>query len=133
MIVADASLLAHLLIPGLDQASAEAVQRRDSDWRAPGLWSYEFRNVLLKYIRRGDLSQDQANQLMTRALAGMGSVWQDAPSSAVLAAAATYNISSYDGEYVALAQHARVPLVTCDKKLARAATGIALSPADFLP
>jgi predicted nucleic acid-binding protein len=70
MIVADASLLANLLIPGLDQASAEAVQQRDSDWRAPGLWSYEFRNVLLKYIRRGDLTQDQANNSMAWAASG---------------------------------------------------------------
>jgi predicted nucleic acid-binding protein len=62
----------------------------------------------------------------------MGSVWQDAPSSAVIASAAAHKISSYDAEYVALAQHLRVPLITYDQKLVRAAAGIALSPADFL-
>jgi hypothetical protein len=48
MIVADVSLLAHLLIPSPDSALAEAVYRKDPEWSAPILWRSELRNVLLK-------------------------------------------------------------------------------------
>jgi predicted nucleic acid-binding protein len=132
MIVADASLLAHLLIPGLDQVSAEAVHQRDSHWCAPGLWPYEFRHTLLKYIRAKGLNQEQANNLMTHACAGMDTLPTDAPSSNVIATALAFGISAYDAEYVALAQALGAPLITYDQKLVRATRGIALSPADFI-
>jgi hypothetical protein len=38
MIVADASLLAHLLIPSPESALAEDVYRKDPEWSAPVLW-----------------------------------------------------------------------------------------------
>src|SRR5271170_7067527 len=117
MIVADASLLGRLLIPGTDQSMAEAIQRRTPDWRAPGLWTYELRNVLLKYIRAGVLSEDAANSTMSHALQIMGNVSSDAPSPHVLATAVSLGISAYDAAYVALAEQLRVPLITFDQKL----------------
>jgi hypothetical protein len=43
MIVADASLLVHLLIPSPDSALAEGVYRKDPKWSAPVLWRSELR------------------------------------------------------------------------------------------
>ena len=132
MIIADASLLANLLIPGLDLVSAEAVRSRDSDWRAPGLWPYEFRNTLLKYIKADRLSQLAASNLIGHALQIMGSPGRDAASSDTLATAVTFGLSSYDAEYVAFAKTLGVPLVTFDRRLAKAAPGIAFRPDEYL-
>ena len=132
MIVADASLLAHLLIPGLEAPLAESVLILDAEWRAPGLWRYELKNVLLKSVRARALSEAVAEDLMVRASRAMDGAEQDAPSAAVMATAHALAISAYDAEYVALAHELGVPLVTFDRKLAKAARGIALLPADFV-
>lgn len=132
MIVADASLLAHSLIPGLDKDSADAVRRLDADWRVPGLWRYELRNVLLKYIRAGALPEETAKNLMAHVFNVMNAAEQDAPSDAVISAAMKFTITSYDAEYIALAEALDVPLITFDKKLVRAAAGLAFLPGDFI-
>jgi predicted nucleic acid-binding protein len=132
MIVADASLLANLLIPGLDAPLAEAVMRRDHHWNSPLLWRYEVKNVLVKYIRAEGITEMIADNLMTRALRAMISENREAASSETIRTALEFRISSYDAEYVALARSLGVPLVTFDKKLARAAGGIACLPAEFI-
>ncbi len=50
----------------------------------------------------------------------------------ILELAARLSISAYDAEYVALAEHLRVPLVTFDQKLQAAAPKTALSAEAFL-
>ena len=132
MIVADASLLANLIIPELDQTLAEAVYRFDPQWRAPGLWQYELRNVLLKYVKTRGMTETLAVAFMDRAFSAIQGAELQAPSLAVISTGASLRISSYDAEYVALARELGVPLVTFDKKLAKAASGIAFLPADFV-
>jgi len=132
MIVADASLLANLLIPWLDNASAEAVLQRDPVWHAPALWSSEFRHTLLKYIRAKDLAQVAANDLMMKAQTSMETASIEMASPDVIATAVTLEISTYDAEYVVLARKLGLALVTYDKRLAKAASDIAFLPTDFL-
>ncbi len=60
MIVADASLLAHLLIPSRNSAFAEAVYRKDPEWSAPILWRSELRSVLRKHIRHSGMKIELA-------------------------------------------------------------------------
>jgi predicted nucleic acid-binding protein len=131
MIVADASLLANLLIPGLDHASAESVQKIDSDWRAPRLWQYEFKNTLIKYVRVRAITEQTAENLLFHSLQIMKGAEQDAPSKDALTIATTHKISAYDAEYLAIAQQLGIPLITYDRKLVKAAPGIAFLPADF--
>jgi predicted nucleic acid-binding protein len=132
MIVADASLLANYLNPLAPANEAEAVYRKDADWHAPSLWRSELQNTLLKYLRAGMLTVGQAEAIMEDAAAVVGTREQGASNAQVLGTAMLYKISAYDAEYVATAQVLGVPLVTFDKKLVRAAPGIALSPEDFL-
>jgi predicted nucleic acid-binding protein len=132
MIIADASLLANLLIPGLDNASAESVQKIDSDWRAPRLWQYEFKNTLVKYLRAGAIAEEAAENLLFHSQQIMKGAEQEAPSKDALTIAAKHKISAYDAEYVALAQQLGSPLITYDRKLIKAALGIAVSPTDFI-
>ena len=60
MIVADASLVAHLLIPSPNSALAEAVYRKDPEWSAPVLWRSELRSILLKHIRHSRMKIELA-------------------------------------------------------------------------
>ncbi len=51
---------------------------------------------------------------------------------ATLAVAAGYAITSYDAQYVALAQSLNAPLITEDRKLRDAVPGVAVSMREFL-
>lgn len=53
-------------------------------------------------------------------------------SADVMTLVATSRCSSYDAEYVSLAQSFSVPLVTSDKRLREIFPGVAISPAEFL-
>jgi predicted nucleic acid-binding protein len=132
MIVADASVIANYVNPAAETNLADAVFERDPIWYAPSLWRYELRNTLLKYIRIGRITTSRAEIVLDDAMKVIADHEQGASTDRVLQAAVTYKISAYDAEYVALAQQLRVPLVTFDQKLVRAASRIALSPADFL-
>jgi predicted nucleic acid-binding protein len=131
MIVADASLLGRLVINGPDTSLAQAVLLQDGDWIAPGLLKSELRNVLLKYIRAKQVDLAKAEQILDVAFDQIAS-FDDTASDLTLATAVELKISTYDAEYVSLAQDQNVPLITFDQKLIRAARGIAISAADFL-
>ena len=68
MIVADASLLAHLLIPSPESALAEDVYRKDPEWSAPVLWRSELRSVLLKHMRHSGMNIELATAVVEKAL-----------------------------------------------------------------
>jgi predicted nucleic acid-binding protein len=131
MIVADTSLLANFYLEERrDQALA--VFQRDAEWFTSPLWRFELHNTLLKYMRAGLLPISEAESIMVKVAALIADRERLASSAQVLQAALTYGVSAYDADYIALAQQLRVPLVTFDQKLVRAASRIALSPAEFL-
>ena len=67
MIVTDASLLAHLLIPSAESALAEDVYRKDSEWSAPVLWRSELRSVLLKHMRHSGMRIELVKAVVEKA------------------------------------------------------------------
>ena len=132
MIVADANLLAYLIMPGERTAEAEAVLDKDPTWVAPALWRSELRSVVHKYIARGDLTIARAVSLLgpDHALSHFTVLMDDAAD--VLALAVRSKCSTYDCEYVALAQTLGVPLVTTDRAILKAFPAVAMTPAVFL-
>jgi len=58
VIVADTNLIAYLVIHSEFTSLAERVLALDGEWAAPLLWRSEFRNLLARYLRRGDISFD---------------------------------------------------------------------------
>jgi predicted nucleic acid-binding protein len=131
MIVADASLLAHLLIPSAASALAEGVYRKDPEWSAPVLWRSELRSVLLKHMRSSGMQIELAKAVIEKALLVIRDRETLPATPAVLEAAVFFNVSAYDAEYLVVARQLGVPLLTFDRKLQQAAPGLAIAPNAF--
>ena len=132
MIVADVNLLAYLLISGEHTEKATAVLRRDPEWAFPYLWRSEFRNILALHIQHRNMSLSDATLLWDGAESLARHHEYAVDPLAILKWVSRRPLSAYDAEYVALAQHLKVPLVTFDQKLQGAAPKVALSAKEFL-
>lgn len=131
MIVVDTNLIAYITIPGDRTGQAEKVLAQDSEWVAPFLWRSEFRNVLMVHLRAGKLDLKAAVELSKDAEARMEGQDYPVESEAVLRLAADSHCSAYDCEFVALARHLGVTLVTADKKILAAFPETAVSLDSF--
>jgi len=133
MIVADANLIAALILPvseGTD--TAEKILLIDRDWAAPALWRSEFCNILATAFRNGVLNLEIAIEAMEAAEQVMGGAEFAVSSVETLKLAAESGCTAYDSEYVLLARELEVRLVTFDKRLLREFSAIAIHPNDFL-
>jgi predicted nucleic acid-binding protein len=132
MIVADSNLIAYLLIPGDKSALADEVLLQDSEWAVPLICRSEVRNILTLYMRHEGMSLSQARRTMEKA----ESLWRSrefaVPSDDVLEVTFHHSITAYDGEYVVLATHLGIPLVTFDKAVRKAFPNTAITAEDFL-
>ena len=132
MIVADANLLAYLVMPGERTEDAEAVLSKDAMWAAPVLWRSELRSVAHKYVVRGDITITRALAVLEQAEAVVGGREGQVESKVVLDLASRSKCSTYDCEYVALAKALGVPLITVDGAILRAFPETATTPSRFL-
>lgn len=132
MIVADANLIAYLVLPGERTEQAEAVLLSDPVWVVPVLWASELRSVVSRYVRSGDLTVAQGSAAMERAVKLIDGREGPVNSRDVLELANKSGCSSYDCEYVALAASLDVSLVTSDKAVLRAFPRLAMNPESFL-
>lgn len=123
MIVADASALVDLLI-GSDRARGIAEELTEhAPVVAPVLVDAEVAGQLRRYERRGELGEERAG----RALAQLrGLIADPLPARPFLARAweLRHNLTVADAIYVAAAESLSAPLLTCDARLAKGATGI---------
>lgn len=131
MIVADANLIAYLILPGERTDEAEAVLEADPVWAVPVLWASEMRSILGHYVRAGKLSVAQASSAMDRAASVIDGREGPVESREVLTLASKSGCSTYDCEYVSLAMSLGVQLVTSDKEILRAFPRTAVSPGKF--
>ena len=131
MIVVDVNELAYLYLPGQHTAAAESLLLRDTDWSVPRLWRSEFRNILATYMRQGLLSLEQAIDIHKSAEDLLAVNEYEVSTLQVLRLSKESGCSAYDCEYVALAQHLNVPLVTADKQLLKAFPDAAMALAQI--
>jgi predicted nucleic acid-binding protein len=117
VIVVDTNVIAYLMLKGERTSQAEAVFNKDSDWVAPYLWRSEFRNILALYLRQGYITLINAKLIVKEAESLMHAKECEVQSMQVLDLVESSKCSSYDCEFVVLAQQLGVPLVTSDKKL----------------
>ncbi len=119
MIVVDSNAIIYLHVYSEKTELAVRTLQKDPHWVAPPLWESEFRNVLAGYIRRYILKLDETKRIMKSALQTMEGREILPPSDLVLDLVAASDCSAYDCEYVALAKHLEVKLVTSDHKILR--------------
>ena len=120
MIVVDTNVLAYLYLPCEYTQAAESLLERDPEWAAPILWRSEFRNILAGYVRRKNLSFEQAISLQNEAESLLAGCEFEVESRTVLELVRDSDCSAYDCEFVALAIKLDTHLVSMDKKLLRA-------------
>jgi len=132
MIVVDTSVMASLWVPNDMEELAYKVLKKDPDWVAPLLWRSEFRNVLALYLRKHIVELPIALQSMQEAEQLMESNAYEVNSTQVLHLIHTSGCSSYDCEFVALADDLSVQLVTFDKQICREFSEIAVHPETFV-
>lgn len=131
MIVADTNLIFYLLVSGAFTRESWEVYKRDPEWAAPSLWRSEFRSALTTCMRRGLLGLGPAIAKMEAAESLMEDSEFEVDSKDVLQLALESGCSAYDFEFVALARHLRIPLVTTDSQLLAKFGPVAISPQAF--
>lgn len=119
MIVVDASVLAPALADDGDDGDRARERLRGERLCAPSLVDLEIASVLRRALAAGRLDARRAAQSLNDLawlplrrvghLVLLARVWE-----------LRENLTPYDGAYVALAEHAGVPLVTADGRLSRA-------------
>lgn len=127
MIVVDTNVLAYLYLPCAHTAAAESLLTHDPDWAAPVLWRSEMRNILAGYMRRGDLTFEQAYAVQSEAESLLAGHEFEVDSRSVLDMVHGSDCSAYDCEFVALAKSLATSLITLDRKLLRAFPDVAIS------
>lgn len=132
MIVVDTNVITSLWVPNDMDEMAYKILEKDTDWIAPLLWRSEFRNVLAIYLRTDILEFSIALQAIEEAEQLMRSKEFEVNSTQVLSLVSDSSCSSYDCEFVALADDLDVKLVTFDKKILKEFPEIGVSPEDFI-
>jgi predicted nucleic acid-binding protein len=132
VIVIDANILIYSLIESDHTPLVNRLRGKDADWRTTVLCLHETLNVLATYQRRGILSLAQCRELLVHADHFIEVAQCEVEMDAALTVAAEYEVTGYDAQYVALAQSLNAPLITEDRKLRQAVTGIAFSMQEFL-
>lgn len=132
MIVADVNLLAYLLISGEHTDEARAVLRKDSIWAFPYLWRSEFRNILAMHMQHRGMSLGDASLIWEHAASLARDHEYSVAAHTILELVARAPLTAYDAEYVALASHLGVPLVSFDQKLQAAAPATVISADKYL-
>jgi predicted nucleic acid-binding protein len=125
-------VLIELFLPGSEFQVVEDCRDADDDWRLPSLWIAEFRHVHLKFLRAGLIDLSTAlnhlavaeRKFLPRTIA--------VDSAAALQLAHHHGCSSYDAEFVVLAQQLACPLVTFDRKLLQLFPDMAIRPGSSL-
>ncbi len=120
MIVVDANVLASLVMPGESSELAEGLLRLDPDWFAPALVVSELTSLVLKGIRLGRLSSRDAVGSLQLALELLGEHRVDPDPERVLALAHESGCTTYDCEYVAVAESLDCRLATFDVQVLNA-------------
>ena len=131
MIVVDTNVIGYLLLPSEHTPAARAAYERDPAWAAPLLWRSEFRNVLATSIHQGQMTLDDAVDVMDVGNELMEGREYAVDSADVLNLASLSSCSAYDCEFVALARELAVPLLTEDRRIRTSFRDLAVRLVDF--
>jgi predicted nucleic acid-binding protein len=117
MIVVDTNIVSYLYLAGDRSQASEELLAYDAQWVAPALWLSEFRNVLALYLRKNILNLNDVLLITQQAEKLLSDNTYEVSSPQVMELVNDSSCSAYDCEFIALAKHLDIPLITADKKL----------------
>lgn len=120
-LVVDASVVAKWFVREVYSQQALALLRKEHAFAAPDLILPELGNVLWKHHRLQEMSHDEATRILDEFLALPIDIHPSGPLlHSAWRLAVDHDRTVYDCLYLALAIHQNCPLVTADRRLARA-------------
>jgi predicted nucleic acid-binding protein len=131
MIVVDTNVLAYLLIEGDHTSDAQALFAHDPEWKSEAFLLVEFSNILVTYLRTGQLSRAHAHALLSEAEKNLSGVI-NLPHIRALRVAEEFSVSAYDARFLGTAYALDAKLVTEDSRLRAAAPALTMSIAEAL-
>ena len=132
MIVVDTRIIASMTFETPYSAVVSRLHEKNSVWEAPALWRSEFMNILSLYYRQGLIDYEECFSALDFAERLIGSREHKVPAAGIIDALVDSACSSYDCEFVVLAQKLGTKLITYDKKLIREFPDTALNPEAYL-
>ena len=125
MIAIDTNVLAYLLLPGPYSDAADRIRTLDGDWITPPLWRSEFRSVLNLARRASKLDLPAALALLAVADEVMRRADVQPDARRVMHLADISGCTTYDCEFVEVAERRGCFLYTADGKVLKAFPNIA--------
>jgi predicted nucleic acid-binding protein len=118
--IVDASVILSAFFPDEDQPQAQALIREHVMGRvelvAPTLLLYEVTNAAVQARRRGRISDEQTEKILT-SFEGLKIALKPVTWQQVLPLALRFDRSAYDAAYLALAETGGHQLITADRRL----------------
>lgn len=128
MVLVDTNVLFALLVANTPwSSSARELFARDPEWWTESHAFPELTNILVRYVRVGEVSPAQAFGAMTLAIERLGERAPVVRHDDALRAALHFKASGYDARFLVLADQFRLPLVTEDAKLRKVAPALTRS------
>jgi len=132
MIVVDSNIITARNLTSALTSKAERVEEKDPVWIVPGLWRYEFQNVLATVIKAKQIKPEKALEIWEKVSQILIENECEPSASKVLELVSEYGITAYDGQFVAVALEMGIPCVTEDRELQEKLPGVAISMDEFL-
>jgi predicted nucleic acid-binding protein len=132
MIVVDSNIVAARNLTSSLTSEAKQVEEKDPIWIVPVLWRYEFQNILASAIKGKQIKPEQALNVWERVSNILIENEYEPSVSKVVDLVAQYEITAYDGQFIAVALEMEIQCVTEDRELQEKFPGIAISMKEFL-
>jgi len=132
MIVVDSNIITARNLTSALTSKAERVEEKDPVWIVPGLWRYEFQNVLATVIKAKQIKPEKALEIWEKVSQILIENECEPSASKVIELVSEYGITAYDGQFVAVALEMGIPCVTEDRELQEKFPGVAISMDEFL-
>ena len=132
MIVVDSNIIAARTLTSVLTPKTEQVEHKDPVWIVPGLWRYEYQNILAAAIKARQITVEEALSVWRRAVAILIQNESDPSPEKVIKLVAQYGITAYDGQFIALAMEMGILCVTEDTELQEKFPAVAISMDGFM-
>lgn len=130
MIIVDTNVIAYLWLPCAETPLAERLLSIDPEWCVPLLWRSEFRSVVAGVVRQKRMTIDAALSTLSEVEQQFDGHEYAVPGDHVLQASIDSGCSTYDCEFVVLANLLGASLVTADRQVLKAFPKTAVSLTD---